>query len=84
MSSKDIQSFHDGSKSIMSTQYYEVLARTFRRQIDTSRDSIRYVDKSIVNKNTNNEFIVHKNINATLFHDVFEIVQKYLKNGDCV
>lgn len=83
LSDNDIQMFHNGSKRIDDSTR-GILEAAFRGQINASRDSVRYVDKSIVNNKTGKEFTIHKNINGTLFHDIFEIVQKYLPNGDCV
>ena len=83
LSSEDIQRFHEGSQRI-DDNTRELLATTFKKQINSSRNSLRNVSRSIINPKTNSNITIVENVDGALFHDIFEIVQKYLPNGDVV
>ena len=83
LSNKDIQSFHSGSQRI-DDSFRRLLETTFKRQINTTRNSLWHGDRSLVNQKNNNSFTIVENVDGNLFHDIFEIVNKYLPNGDAV
>ena len=83
LSNDDIQSFHNGSRRIDDSTR-GILARAFQGQLRSSSDSVRYEHRNVINNKTGKEFKIYKNVEGTLFHDIFDIVQKYLPNGDCV
>lgn len=83
LSNKDIQSFHSGSQRI-DDSFRRLLETTFKRQINATRNSLWHGDRTLVNKKNNNSFTVVENVDGNLFHNIFEIVNKYLPNGDAV
>lgn len=81
--SSEEQQRHHRSKQI-DEGIRERLSRVFKQQLKRSSGSYGYDNALIVNSNTDKSFKLYKNINSVEFHDIFEIVQKYLPNGDCV
>ena len=57
------------------------LSNVFREQIQSTINSDSDVNGLL--ENTNN-FKIYKNINGQLFHDIFEIVRPFAKNGELV
>ena len=57
------------------------LSNVLRQQIQSTINSDSNVNGLL--ENTNN-FKIYKNVNGQLFHDVFEIVRPYAKNGELV
>lgn len=80
---KDIESFHNGSKQC-DEGIRGRLSRVFEKQIKSASGSNRNVSTSIVNKKTGKNISIYENVDYNLFHDVFEIAQKYLFSGDAV
>ena len=83
MSDEDIQLYHSGSKQI-DEQLRTNIAGVLRTQIDTYRNGLRNDDGLLSLTNKGNEFNMCKSVDGSLFHDVFEIAQKYLRNGELV
>ena len=83
LSSEDIQRFHEGSQRI-DDNTRELLATTFKKQINSSRNSLRNVSRSIINPKTNSNITIVENVDGALFHDIFEISRTYLLNGELV
>jgi len=74
MSENERQSFRTGSKVPYETLRGR-LSAIFRREIIARGISNRNVYEPIVKTN---DFTVFKNIDASLFHDIFEINRNYL------
>ncbi len=60
------------------------LSRVLQGQLERSSSSNSYDYGILTNSKTGKEFKIYKNVDGTLFHDTFEIIQKYLPKGDCV
>lgn len=71
--------FSNGDK-IIDEKFRQRLATIFRKEIDTRGNSSRYDDRVVVK----NEKFVVKQIDPTLFRDIFEITKVYLKNNELV
>ena len=83
MSDEDIQLYHAGNKQI-DEKLRANLARVLRAQIDSYRNGLRNDDGVLSLSNKGNEFIMCTSVDGSLFHDVFEIAQKHLRNGELV
>ena len=83
MSLGDIQAFHDRSRRLDGWER-RILAGAFERRINATGNSVRKKYKSLVNPSNNSQLVLVENVDAQTFHDIFEIVQKYLPNGDAV
>jgi len=80
MSDEESQRYRNGSKKI-SDDLFGRLSRIYRKEIHSSgsRDGNRY---GVLN-NTG-DFVIYKDIEPTLFHDIFEINRMYLQYGELV
>ena len=80
MSKAELQSFRNGSKKL-DDKLRNRLGLVFRKEIHSIRigsgNSLRVL------KNTG-EYLLYENVNASLFHDCFEIVRQYLRFGELV
>lgn len=74
------QLFHNGSKKIDET-LRERLSRTYRSILE-NRSNFSSNGYGIL-KNTG-DFKIYSNVEGNVFHDIFEINKKYLKNGELV
>ena len=83
LSDKDIEGFHRGSKEC-DESLQRRLSGVFRREINNTISLHRNAYESVVNIKSGKVIKFYKNIDANLFHDVFEIVQKFLYSGDAV
>lgn len=83
MSYEDTQLYWSGNKQI-DEQLRANLTRVLRAQIDSYRNGIRNDDGLLSLTNKGNEFNMCKSVDGALFHDVFEIARKYLRNGELV
>ena len=83
MSDEDIQLYHSGNRKI-DEGLRANLARVLRGQIHAYRNGLRNDDGILSLSNEGNEFNMCKSVNGSLFHDCFEISQKYLRNGELV
>ena len=83
MAINEIEAFHRGDK-IVDERIRNRLSRIFRGQLKRSSNSYRYDDALLVNSKTGEKVKLYKNVNPNEFHDIFEMVQKYLLNGDLV
>ena len=60
------------------------ISSVFKRQLDAWRSS-RSADYGILNLEAKgNRFTLYENVDGAIFHDVFEIVKRYLENGELV
>ena len=83
MSDEDIQSYRSGSKRLDEGLRADI-ARVLRAQIDSYRNGLRNDDGLLNLTNKGNEFNMCKSVNGSLFHDCFEISQRFLVNGELV
>lgn len=79
MSDGAIQGYHKGAE--LSAEIRGRLSRIYREEIHTSRS--RNGNRYGVLNHTG-DFVVYKNVDADLFHDIFEINRNYLENGELV
>ena len=80
MSDEEVQLYHSGKRQID-----ESLRRRFSRSVqslfmETNDNGVSNADGLLNLSAKGNEFQIYKNVDADVFHDVFEIVQKYLRN----
>ena len=83
LSNKDVEAFHNGSKTV-DDGIRRQLSMVFRREISNTNGLLWNGNTSVVNAKTNKKFDIIKNVDAKLFYDIFEIVQKHLRSGDAV
>ncbi|MEE1024702.1 MAG: hypothetical protein U0L48_06525 [Acutalibacteraceae bacterium] len=79
LSNKDVETFHRGSRAV-DEGLRRQLSRIFRREIFSYYSSNGNSTQLLKNSKYGIEFKIVEEVDATLFHDVFEIVQKYLRN----
>ena len=83
LSDKDIELFHNGSRRV-NEGLRRRLSGVFGRTLEAERRRLRYDTRILTNPITGNKTTILKGVEAKTFHDIFEIVQKFLKNGDAV
>ena len=83
MSDEDTKLYHSGSRKI-DEGLRANFARVLRGQIHAYRNGLRNDDGILRLSNEGNEFNMCKSVNGSLFHDCFEISQKFLRNGELV
>ncbi len=85
MSEEESESYHTGSREI-TEGVRDDIARVLRARIESGSDGLRNGDGLLKAQDTKtgNQFNIHKNVSAELFHDVFEIARSYLPNGELV
>lgn len=84
MSEKDIQLYHSGNRQIderirgrLSRSVQEIFLGTDDNGVSNAKGLLSLSAK-------NNTFEIYQDVNAELFHDVFEIARNYLKFGELV
>ncbi len=83
MSDEESRAFHSGERRL-DEGVRSRLSGIIGRRLESGSGSRGYGDTSFVNEKTGNTLTLKTNVDAETFHDVFEIVQKYLENGDAV
>lgn len=83
MSDEDIQLYHAGNKQI-DDRLRTNLAGVLRSQLIEHRNGLRNDYGVLELSNKGNNFNMYEAVDGSLFHDVFEIVQKHLRNGELV
>ena len=83
MSDEDIQLYRSGNKQL-DEKLRTNIAGVLRTQIESYRNGLRNDDGILSLTNKGYEFNMCKSVDGSLFHDVFEIAQKYLRNGELV
>lgn len=84
MSDEDIQLYHSGNKSLD-----DLVRRRFSRGVksiflESENNGVGYA-KGLLNLTAkNNSFNIYEGVNASLFHDVFEMARNHLKYGELV
>lgn len=83
MSTEEIQMYHSGDKEVDAGVRANI-ARILQSQIESHRNGLRndYGLLSLTAKGSH--FDIYEGVNPSLFHDCFEIAQKYLRNGELV
>jgi len=83
MSDDEIQSYRSGNRKIDDGLRANI-ARILRAQINSQRNGIRDGNELLKLSAKGNQFNIYENVDGALFHDVFEIARKYLRNGELV
>ena len=83
LSDKDIELFHNGSRRV-NEGLRRRISGVFGRTLDAERRQLLYDTRILINPKTGSDITILKGVKADTFHDIFEIVQKFLKNGDAV
>ena len=84
MSDEEVQLYHSGKRQID-----ESLRRRFSRSVqslfmETNDNGVSNADGLLNLSAKGNEFQIYKNVDADVFHNVFEIARNYLKFGELV
>lgn len=80
---EEIELFHRGDKTI-DEGLRERIGRILQTQLKRSSELHSYDNGILKNPKTGKEVKLFKNVNPSEFHDIFEIISKYLNNGDLV
>lgn len=83
LSDREVSLYHSGSKQIDETlrrRLAVILSGRLRSERSGIRDSVR----SLNNPKLGADVKIYENVSAQTFHDIFEIVHKYLQYGDAV
>ncbi len=83
LSHDEIKAFHDDSKQV-DEKLRNRLSDVFKRELESRSSRLQYASQLLNNPKTNKQLKLYQNIDADTFHDIFEIVQKYLPKGDAV
>ncbi len=83
MSDEDSQLYHSGERRIDS-EVRGRLSGAFRLELRPTNSKRIYSVRTLLNPKTNNNVNIIEGVDGSLFHDIFEISRKYLKNGELV
>ena len=83
LSDREISLYHSGSKQIDETLRRR-LAVILSGRLRSERSGIRNSVRSLNNPKLGADVKIYENVSAQTFHDIFEIVHKYLQYGDAV
>lgn len=83
MSSERAKSFHNRSERV-DEGLREGIGRILQTQLKRSSELHSYDNGILKNPKTGKEVKIYKNVNPNEFHDIFEMIQKYLPEGDMV
>ena len=83
MSYEDTQAYWSGSRKI-DDEVRGRLSRTFGLELRPTNSKRVLSIRTLLNPKTNNTVNIVEGVDASLFHDVFEISRKYLRNGELV
>ena len=83
LSNEEQQLYRSGRKQI-DDDLRGRLSRVFEQQLESSRSSNSDDARILTDNTSGNSFEVYENVDAQTFHDIFEIVRKYTKNGELV
>lgn len=83
LSDRDVALYHSGREQVDEIVRGR-LARVFRDKLGAERSRLRYDIRVLKNSETGADVKIYENVSAQTFHDIFEIVHKYLKYGDAV
>lgn len=83
MSYEDTQAYWSGSRKI-DDEVRGRLSRTFGLELRPTNSKRGLSVRTLLNPKTNNTVNIVEGVDASLFHDVFEISRKYLRNGELV
>jgi len=80
MSERELQAYRKADKVLDGTLRRE-LSRIYGNEINASRSRRGNGNEPVVSTES---FTIYKDIDASLFHDIFEINRNYLENGELV
>ena len=83
LSPEEITAFHNDNKQIdegLRNRFSEV----FGGELESRSSRLRYGSRILNNPKTNQNVKFYSNVDANTFHDIFDIVHKYLPKGDAV
>ena len=83
MSDEDTELYHSGSKQI-DDEVRGRLSRAFGLELRSANSKRIPSVRTLLNPKTNNNVNIIEGVDGSLFHDVFEISRKYLRNGELV
>lgn len=83
MSYEDTQAYWSGSRKI-DDEVRGRLSRAFGLELRPTNSKRVLSVRTLLNPKTNNTVNIVEGVDASLFHDVFEISRKYLRNGELV
>ena len=83
VSDEDTKLYHSGSKQI-DDEVRRRLSRAFGLEIRAANSERIHSIRTLLNPKTNNNVNIVEGVDASLFHDCFEISRKYLRNGELV
>ncbi len=82
--SEDVaQMFHSGDR-VIDEGIRQQLSGVLGGEIQRASGGVRYAVTPLINQKTGGTVNLVNGVDAETFHDVFEIVQKYLRHGDAV
>lgn len=83
MSDEDTKLYHSGSEQI-DNEIRRRLSRTFGLELRSANSKRVHSIRTLLNPKTNKNVNIVEGVDGSLFHDVFEISRKYLRNGELV
>ena len=83
LSQDDISAFHRDKQDLNENER-ELLSGVFRRQLLSARARGGYAQRTLIDPQQNIPVQILEDVDGQLFHDIFEIVRNYLKNGELV
>ena len=83
LSQEDISAFHRDKQDLNENER-ELLSGVFRRQLLSARARGGYAQRTLIDPQQNIPVQILEDVDGQLFHDIFEIVRNYLKNGELV
>ena len=78
MSDEEVQEYHSGRE--LDPEVRGRLSRAFKLELRSGGSKRNYSIRSLLNPKTNKTVGLIENVDGSLFHDVFEMAQKYLED----
>ncbi len=80
---EEISEYHGGKRTLDETLRRR-LSRAYELELHSRRSGRNYTQRTLLNPKTNTNVQILENVDGQVFHDIFEINRKYLKNGELV
>lgn len=83
LSNEEKQLYRSGSRQI-DEDLRRRFSRVFRQKLESSRSGNSNESRVLTDPRSGNKFDVYENVDAQIFHDVFDIVRNYTQYGELV
>ena len=80
---EEISKYHGGKRTLDETLRRR-LSRAYELELHSRRSGRNYTQRTLLNPKTSTNVQILENVDGQVFHDIFKINRKYLKNSELV